>query len=132
MYADLLLLKRGESTLFHVVVHGLEGLPGTAWIGADRFDLVDLGRLKSSAPNLHLPAAGEDGALLLTLRNGSPGTIKVPRWGGESTVIMLHKADFPAGQYDYTGTIVSEVSGTFTVSGVLTPLMAEEPGALLP
>lgn len=129
MSADRLTLKRGESTPFRAIVRGLEGLPPAAWIAAPRFDLVDETRLKSTAPDFRIPTAGEPAALLLTLRNGSPGIINIPGWLGGSTAITLHSADFSAGQYVYTGTIVSEVTGTFSVSDIVTPFMAEESGS---
>jgi hypothetical protein len=126
--ADLLTLKAGQSTAFHAVVRGLDGLPPTAWIAASRFDLVDESRLESMTPDFHLPAAGEDGELLLTLQNVSRGTITVPGWRNESIALTLHRGDFSAGQYVYTGTIVSRVSGRFAISGIVTPFMAEESG----
>jgi len=90
---------------------------------------VDETRLKSTAPDFRIPTAGEPAALLLTLRNGSQGIINIPGWLGGSTAITLHSADFSAGQYVYTGTIVSEVTGTFSVSDIVTPFMAEESGS---
>ncbi len=132
MSADRLTLKRGESTAFRAVVRGVEGLPPSAWRAAARSDLVDPTKLQSSAPGFRIPSAGEEGTLLLTLQNGSPGIITIPGWGNEFIVLTLHRENFSAGPYVYTGTIVSRVSGQFAVNGTLIPFLAEQSGLPLP
>jgi hypothetical protein len=132
MSADRLTLARGESTAFRVVVRGLTDLPPSSWRANGRSELADETKLASSAPSFHLPQAGEDGALLLTLRNGSPTTVSIPNWHGESFAVTLHRENFTAGQYVYTGTILSKVSGQFVLSGTLTPFLAEQSGTPLP
>jgi hypothetical protein len=128
MSADRTVLKRGESTPFRAVVRGLEDLPASGWTATAPFDLEDEAGLRNTAPGFHIPAKGEEGALLLNLKNLSPGTITVPGWQNEATVLTLRRGDFSNGQYVYTGTIVSRVSGSFSISGIVTPFLAEQSG----
>lgn len=128
MSADRAHLLTGESTPFHAVVRGPEGLPESAWRAGVVPDLLDSSKIGAIAPGFRLPKPGEAGVFLLTIENASPGVIKIQGTTNEIIVRELRRTEFAGIPYVYTGLIVSQVSGNFAVNGTLTPFF-EEVGA---
>ncbi len=124
MSADRLSLLRGESTNYHVVVEGLDGVPESAWRSGPDPSFVDQAELLRLAPGHKVPKGGEGGHLLLAIENGSRGTISLK--GSKNEVILLtieRKNVTPRGTYEFSGVIQSLRDGRFTVHGALFALL---------
>jgi hypothetical protein len=125
MSADQLDLLRGQSTKFHVVVEGLNGLPESAWTGGPDPAFLNRAALDRAAPGARIPGRTEPGYLLLTIENGSRDTITLAKSTGEVIRLEIRRGDVSAkGTYEYHGVINSLKDGRFNVKGTLFALVA--------
>jgi hypothetical protein len=126
--ADRLQLQRGETTNFRATVTGLQGLPANAWRSGNSPELVDSATLPALAPGFQPPGPSEPGVILLSLQNGSPGTILMQRAVGQVIVIKLTPEIVASGTYVFEDIIRSIRSGGFAVNAVLHVFLAPSPG----
>lgn len=118
MTQDSSTLIRGQSTMMHVTVTGLEKIPASAWEAAPvDEDLVDLATLQEEMKGARIPKRGERGVVFLILRNLDPKVIKM---GKKDVIVMeLHQEDFAAGSYKYNDVLQSLSRGAYQISGLV-------------
>jgi len=125
MSADKLNLLRGESTAFRVAVDGLGSIPASMWAGGPDPAALDRSVLDRVAPGFRVPPSGGPGVLVLTIENGSRGTVTIAKSRNETVVLTIERAQVPAnGSYEYRGTIQSLKDGPFQINGTVVPLLA--------
>ncbi|MGD0731932.1 MAG: hypothetical protein ABR956_11765 [Terracidiphilus sp.] len=119
MSADQLHLHKGQSTMYHVTLDGVNGLSGSAW-SSPFFpgDLVS----PSELPAGQSPASIRTGLITLTVTNQSTGTITMTDQFRE-----LDAQSFaPSGSYKIDGPLTAVRDGNFSITGVarayLTPV----------
>jgi hypothetical protein len=126
MTADNLSLLKGQSTMYHVVLSGLNGLPGGAWGGAsDPTDLVG-----SSDLNAAKKAVGtmRTGYITLSITNGSPGVISM-----QNQFKTLNAASFvPSGSSQTDGGVTALIKGSFSINGEAHAYLDPEIGVGIP
>jgi hypothetical protein len=133
MSADQRDLLRGQSTKFHVVVEGLNGIPASAWDGGPDPEFLNRELLDRAAPGTRLPGPSEPGYLLLTIENASRGTITLARSTDEVIRLTIRRGDVSStGTYEYHGVIHSLRDGRFNVKGTVFALVAPGRGEPVP
>src|SRR5262249_35450719 len=132
MSADKLNLLRGESTPFRVAVEGLGSIPDSMWAGGPDPAAIDRSALDRVSPGYALPPRGGPGHLVLTIENGSRGTVTIQKSVNEAIVLTIDRAAAASGTYEYKGTIQSLKDGTFRVSGTVVPLLAPAQASEVP
>jgi hypothetical protein len=96
-------LEQNQSTGFQVTVSELGGIPDSSW---------------SSTGD----SAGEEGYILLTIKNNSSNTTIS---GGNLIKLPLHKSDFRDGSYTYNGTITAQQPGPFELEAIIDAHLVE-------
>jgi len=96
-------LEQNQSTGFQVIVSDLGGIPDSSWTSSEG-------------------AGGEEGYILLTIKNDSTNTTIS---GGNLTKVPLHKSDFADGSYTYNGTITAQEPGPFQLEATIEAHLAE-------
>jgi hypothetical protein len=123
MSADRLNLLRGESTPFHVEISGAEDIPDSSWRSATPPKDVALDVLRGT-PGFKMPRADEEGRVFLRLENRTRQTVTMRPGRDEVELRALSKKDFNKGVYRMDGVIKSQVSGNFSVDGLVLPFLA--------
>lgn len=122
MSADALQLHKGQHTTWHLILDGLNGLPGSAWSGSSSpSDLVDPSELSA-----HQNAAGSSrqGYITLTVTNQSPAVISM-----HDEFRLLDASYFaPSGSFKLDGGIGAMKDGGFSVLGVARAYLQPEIG----
>jgi hypothetical protein len=130
MSADKLQLMRGESTRYHVVISGLDSLPDSAWReGGSR---TSLSEIKQAAPQFRFAKPGEEGTVVLLLRNLSPQVVTMDRASNGVIAVTIRKSDVHDGKFRMDGTLQSKVAGGFVISGRIVSLLAPSVGERQP
>jgi len=119
MSADQLHLHKGQSTMYHLTLDGLNGLPGSAW--SSPFFPSDLVS-PSELPAGQSPDSIRKGTITLSVTNQSTGTITMTDEFRE-----LDAQSFaPSGSYKIDGPLTAIKDGNFSIFGVarayLTPV----------
>ncbi|HEY3349787.1 MAG TPA: hypothetical protein VGM13_08445 [Thermoanaerobaculia bacterium] len=129
MSADQRDLLRGQSTKFHVVVEGLNGIPDSAWNGGPDPQFLDLAALERAAPGTRIPGRNEPGHVLLTIENASRDTVTFAKGAGDVIRLVIRRSDVSAqGTYAYHGVIQSLQDGRFNIKGAVFALVAPAAG----
>ena len=130
--ADLLALKRGQSTAMHATILGANSIPASAWRMGIEKGLVD----PKEAGAMVLANTGTEwcwlkgcspdkpGAIALSIENKSPETVKLIDAKGEKVTKLLGREDFSNGSYTFNGKLKSVRDGKFDISLRVTPLLA--------
>jgi hypothetical protein len=126
MSADNLNLLKGQSTTYHVVLSGLNGLPGSAWSGAsDPTDLIGSSELSAAQKAV---GTSRTGYITLDITNGSPGVIAM-----QNQFLTFSAASFvPDGSHETDGGVSALVKGSFTINGVARAYLNPEIGLGIP
>lgn len=133
MGADQLHLLRGQSTNYHVVVEGLNGIPDSAWNGGPDPQFLDHAALERAAPGTRIPGRSEPGHVLLTIENASRDTITLLKSTGEVFRLVIRRGDVSAkGTYEHRGVIQSLKDGRFNIKGSVFALVAPSEGVPVP
>ncbi len=126
-------LRRGQSTKFHVVVEGLDGIPDVAWLSGPDPALVDRGNLERAAPGTGIPGSTAPGHLLLTIESASPETISLATGSGEAIRLVIRKRNVSAkGTYAYHGVARFLRDGRVDVKGTVFALVGPAAGEWVP
>jgi hypothetical protein len=128
MSADRLQLNRNESTSFRATVTGCQGMPASGWQSGSVPEFLDPATLPALAPGFHPPGPNDPGVILLTIQNGSPGSITLKRASGEVVVLPITPALLKDGSYVFNDEIHALRAGGFTVTAVLQAFLAPVPG----
>jgi hypothetical protein len=124
MSADLLNLMRGQWTLMHVMITGLDRLPESAWqYGQPPAELLDLQGWASRNGGVSPPNPSGPGTVVLVLENKSPETIRMGK-KGDRIVLELRQQDFAKGPYVYEDRLQSIKSGGFDIRGAVTAFLS--------
>lgn len=126
MSADNLNLLKGQSTTYHVILSGLNGLPGGAWSGAsDPTDLVGSSELSAAQKAV---GTSRTGYITLSVTNGSPGVIAM-----QDQFLTFNAASFvPNGSHETDGVVTALIKGSFTINGVARANLDPEIGIGIP
>jgi hypothetical protein len=126
MSADNLNLLKGQSTMYHVVLSGLNGLPGGAWSGSfDPTDLVPSSQLSAAQKAV---GTSRTGYISLSITNGSPGVIAM-----QNQFLTYDAASFvPNGSHQTDGEVTALVRGNFTINGEAIAHLNPEIGVGIP
>jgi hypothetical protein len=132
MSADNLNLLKGQSTTYHVILSGLNGLPGGAWGGSsDPTDLEGSSELSAAQKAV---GTSRTGFITLSITNESPGVITML-----DQFLTFNAASFvPNGSHQTDGGVTALVKGSFSILGVARAYLDPEigigitPGATLP
>ncbi|MGO9777873.1 MAG: hypothetical protein ACLPM3_14925 [Terracidiphilus sp.] len=126
MSADDLHMHKGQHTTYHVILDGLNGLPGGAWGGSsDPTDLVGSPELSAAQK-----AAGTSrkGYITLTVTNASPSVISM-----QDQFKMLDASYFaPSGSFKLDGGVGAIMDGGFSIIGVARAYLQPEIGLGIP
>jgi|CZKF01.1.fsa_nt_gi exonuclease VII small subunit len=126
MSADQLNLHKGQHTTYHLILDGLNGLPGGAWGGSsDPTDLIGSSELSAAQK-----AAGPSrkGYITLTVTNESPGVISM-----QNQFKTLDASFFaPSGSFKLDGGVGAIRDGGFSISGVARAYLQPEIGVGIP
>ncbi len=126
-------LRRGQSTPYHVVVEGLNGIPDLSWDSGPDQGFLDRALLDRISPGTRIPGPTEPGHLLLTIENTSPGTTKLAKSTGELIRLVIRKGDVSAkGTYAYSGTARSLLDGRFEVKATVFAFVGPAAGEWVP
>jgi hypothetical protein len=129
MAAEKTALLRGQSTMMHVTITGLDKLPPSAWQSAPPpSDLVNVEGLIQRAKGFHPPKPHEPGAVMLLLENQSPSQIRMGK-EGDRIVLQLHQKDFANGPYSYQDKLQSLQSGGFSITGTVVAFLKDVQGS---
>jgi hypothetical protein len=126
MSADNLNLLKGQSTTYHVILDGLNGLPGGAWSGSsDPTDLVGSSELSAAQKAV---GTSRTGYITLSVTNASPGVIAM-----QNQFVKLNAASFaPSGSFKLDGGVSALVKGSFSIDGVARAYLDPEIGIGIP
>jgi hypothetical protein len=126
MSADNLNLLKGQSTMYHVVLSGLNGLPGGAWSGSsDPTDLVPSSQLSAAQKAV---GTSRTGYISLSITNGSPGVIAM-----QNQFLTYDAASFvPNGSHQTDGEVTALVRGNFIINGEAIAHLDPEIGVGIP
>ena len=126
-------LRRGQSTKFHVVVEGLNGIPDLSWDTGPDQAFLDRALLDRISPGTRIPGPTEPGHLLLTIENTSPGTIKLAKSTGELIRLVIRKGDVSAkGTYAYPASPDRSGTGASNVKATVFALVGPAAGEWVP
>ena len=126
--ADSLEVVKGGSTGIHASVVGADSIPASAWKGGVDNALVDTRQLSKLGSGVKVPKAGDSGAIVLHVQNGSRDTVKLANGKDEAIVQVLHRDAFASGPYTFHGKIVSTRGGPFKITARVLSLLAPIPG----
>jgi hypothetical protein len=130
--ADLLALKRGQSTAMHATILGAEAIPASAWRMGIEKDLVD----SKEAGAMVLASTGSEwcwlrgcspdkpGVIALSIVNNTMDTVALSDAKGGHVTKLLGKESFSGGPYTFNGKIKSFRDGTFDINVRVIPLLA--------
>ena len=126
MSADNLNLLKGQSTTYHVVLSGLNGLPGGAWGGSsDPTDLVGSSELSAAQKAV---GKSRTGFITLSITNESPGVITM-----QDQFLTFNAASFvPSGSHQTDGGVTALVKGSFSILGVARAYLDPDIGIGIP
>jgi hypothetical protein len=126
MSADATNLLKGQSTMYHVTLSGLNGLPSSAWSSSFfPSDLVSPSDYQGSAPGTAMPGTSRTGTITLTITNESPGVISM-----QNVFKVLDAQSFaPSGSFHFDGGVGAIANGGFSILGVATPFLLPELGS---
>ena len=130
--ADLLALKRGQSTAMHATILGADSIPASAWRMGIEKDLVD----PKEAGAMVLASTGSEwcwlrgcspdkpGVIALSIVNNTMDTVMLSDAKGGHVTKLLGKESFSGGPYTFNGKIKSFRDGTFDINVRVIPLLA--------
>ncbi len=125
MWADQLDLNKGQSTIYHVKLDGLNGFPASSW-GSFFIptDLVSPSELQAGKPDAPSPSSSRSGMITLTVTNQSPDTIAM-----QNEFVALDAKSFaPSGTYQLNGGVGAILDGGFNILGVARAYLQPEIG----
>jgi len=129
LWADLLVLKRGQSTMFHVTILGADSIPASAWHAGVEKDLVDSKEVAALVPVSDL-SPEKPGLIAMNIENRSTDTVKLTDAKGDQITKLLGKERFAGGPYTFDGKLKSVSDGTFNIEVRIVPLLAPIAGEL--
>jgi hypothetical protein len=125
MSADSTNLLKGQSTMYHLTLSGVNGLPGSAWSSSfDPTDLISPSEYHGSAASA--PAAGSTraGYVSLSITNQSAGVISM-----QNVYRELDAQSFaPSGSFHFDGSVGAIANGGFSILGVARAFLQPELG----
>jgi hypothetical protein len=127
MSADKLQLRKGESTKFHVVVRGAEGIAPENWWGGE-VQGADMKDINSLLPDFHPPTDTDRGTLVLIIENLSTNVVTMSG-GNKIALTFTYK---PNTTYTFNGSLGAIRDGGFQIDGTLIPFLKKQQGVGMP
>lgn len=114
-----------KSTIWHLTLLGLNGMPASAWSGGSFSpDLVSLGNLGKLPEGFQPPDQTRQGVIVLTTTNHSPNIISIPELpGGQRTWVLDAQKFAPAGEFHFDSGADALQDGNFLVSGLAVAML---------
>jgi hypothetical protein len=125
MSADSTNLLKGQSTMYHLTLSGVNGLPSSAWSSSfDPTDLVSPSEYQGSASSAPASGSTRSGYVSLSITNESPGVISM-----QNVYKELDAQSFaPAGSFHFDGGVGAIANGGFSILGVARAFLQPELG----
>jgi hypothetical protein len=115
MWADQTNLHKGQSTMYHLKLSGLNGMPSSAWNSSFySSDLIAPSDLQGSPPD-----SSRKGTITLTITNQTPGVITM-----KNVYAELDAQSFaPSGTFQFDGGVGAITDGSFGIVGIARPFL---------